>query len=157
MELTFKSGNVELAEHIPMKNENFGKVLVIRDDLKEGVWVAFSEEDKKKYDDDELSGEVLTAVLVNPTLSGVPWGAYIRVTLNGENRPTCEYEDVFGDSPDFVIADWAAKMNCEGVYGDLQAGKYTIDDMNIREFLTEQLKTAPESDITAALKQLLES
>lgn len=157
MELPFKSGNVELAEHIPLKNENFGKVLVIRGDLKEGVWAAFSEEDKKKYDDDDLSGEVLTAVLVNPTLSGVPWGAYIRVTLNGENRPTCECEDVFGDTPNFVIADWAAAMNCEGVLRDLQAGTYTLDDLNTREFIIQQLKTAPESDITAALTQLLES
>jgi len=155
MELIFNDGNVELAEHIPHKNENMGKIRLVRNGDTEGIWVMFSDADKKKYDDDSLRGETVIAALCNQSLAGVPWGAYVKVTLDGENRPKCVCEDVFGDDPTFFYPDWASEKVCEHFAQQLQANKYKLDD-DMRAYLIPHIANAPESDVTAALKQLLE-
>lgn len=156
MELLFKSGNVELAEHIAYKDENLGKIRLTRDGETEGVWVMFSDENKALYNDDEVYDVEVVAVLCNPTLAGVPWGAYVKVNLDGVNRPTCICEDQFADGHTFQYADWALTQITEGVLKDLQAGTYKIDEPGLKEYLIPILKQAPESDVTAALKSLLE-
>jgi hypothetical protein len=155
MELIFKNGNVELAEHIPHKNENMGKVRLTRNGDTEGIWVMFSDADKKKYDDDSLYGETVIAALCNQSLAGVPWGAYVKVTLDGVNRPTCVCEEIFGDDPTFFYPDWASEKVCEHFAQQLQANKYKLDD-DMRAFLIPHIANAPESEVTAALTQLLE-
>lgn len=156
MELIFKNGNVELPEHIPYKKENLGKIRLIRDGESEGVWAMFSDANKALYNDDEVSGVDVIAVLCNPTMAGVPWGSYIKVTLEGINRPTCICEDQFADGHIFQYADWALTQITEGVLKDLQDGTYKIDQPGLKEYLITILKQAPESDATTVLKQLLE-
>lgn len=156
MELIFSNGNVNLDQHIPYDKDCLGKVRLSRNGMTEGVWAAFSPEDKKKYDNDELYGEEVIAVLCNDTLCGVPWGAYLKVELRGDERPVASCEEIFGDNPTFTLADWAAASVCEGVFKGLQEGKYKIDQNGLRDYLVMILKTAPESDVTAALKSLLE-
>lgn len=155
MELIFKNGNVELEKHIPYVKEYLGKVRLTRGGDTEGVWVVFSKEDHEKYNNDDLNGETIIGVLCNDSLAGVPWGTYIKVELNGGDRPFMHCEEVFGDTPEFVIADWAATQAVEGVFKDLQAGTYTLDPA-VRSYLLMTLKTAPESDVTEALKSLME-
>ena len=156
MELTFLDGNVTLEKHIPYDKENLGKVRLTRNGMTEGVWVAFSPEDKKKYESDDTYGQTIIAVLCNDSLAGVPWGAYIKIELRGDERPVCSCEEIFGDNPTFVIADWVAAQATDGIFKDLQEGKYKLEDDGVRDYLNLVLKTAPESDITAALKTLLE-
>ena len=154
MELIFKNGNVELAEHIAYKDENLGKIRLIRGGDTEGIWVVFSDADKKKYDDDSLHGETVIAALCNQSLAGVPWGAYVKVTLDGVNRPTCVCEDVFGEDPTFFYPDWASEKICEHFLTQLQENKYKLDD-DLRAYLVPHIVNAPESDTTTVLKQLL--
>lgn len=156
MELTFKSGNVELSEHIPYKKENLAKIRLIRDGDTEGVWAMLSTEGKALYNDDEIYDTEIIAVLCNPALAGVPWGSYIKINLDGMNRPTCICEDQFEDGHIFQYADWAIAQITEGMLKDLQDGKYKIDEPGLKEYLIGILKQAPESDVTEVLKSLLE-
>lgn len=156
MEITFKSGLHTLEKHIPYIEANLGKVRLTREGETEGIWVMFSEEDKKKYDNDELNGEEILAVLCNQSLAGVPWGAYIKVTLEGVNRPTCVCEEVFGDNPTFVYADWASASICDNILKNLQDKTYSLEQEGLRDRLILHVNNAPESDTIAALKALLE-
>ncbi len=156
MELIFSNGNVILNKHIPMEEKNLRKVRLSRDGVSEGVWVVFSEEDVKKYDDDTLYGEYIIGALCNDVLCGVPWGSYLKVELVGRDRPLASCEEIFGDKPSFIIADWAAASSCDWALRALKSGEYKLDDDGVREYLILILKTAPESDVTAALKSLLE-
>lgn len=56
----------------------------------EGIWACISDEDKKRYDAEEITSDHQIVVLTrNTSLFGVPWGAYIPVKLNGNMRPSC--------------------------------------------------------------------
>lgn len=56
----------------------------------EGIWACISDEDKKRYDAEEITSDHQIVVLTrNTSLFGVPWGAYIPVKLNGHMRPSC--------------------------------------------------------------------
>lgn len=156
MELIFNNGNVELDQHIAYDERRLGKIRLIRDGDTEGIWALFSEEGKKKYNDDTQDGGTDVVVLCNQSLAGVPWGAYVKVEFRGEDRPVCVCEEVFGDNPTFIMADWAAASACDNALKNLQEGNYNIEDEGLREYLIGLLKVAPESDVTAALKDLLE-
>jgi hypothetical protein len=156
MELIFKNGNMVLPKHIPYDKDCLGKVRLTRSGCSEGIWVAFSAEDKVRYDNDDLRGEYVIGVVCNDTLCGVPWGAYLKVELMGDERPVSVCEEVFGDTPTFTIADWAAASTCESIMKSLSGGEYKLEDAGVRDYIILMLKTAPESDVTEALKQLLE-
>ncbi len=156
MEIPFLNGKMTLEKHIPCDKAYFGKIRLTRAGDTEGIWVVFSPEDKKKYDNDDLRGEHVLAVVCNDNLCGVPWGAYIKVELMGDERPIASCEEVFGENPTFIIADWAAEQGCNGLYKGLSDGAYKLEDAGVRDYLIMLLRTAPETDVTAALKQLLE-
>lgn len=155
MELIFNNGNVELDQHISYDEKRLGKIRLVRDGDTEGIWALFSEEGKKKYDDDNY-GDTDVVVLCNQSLAGVPWGSYVKIEYRGEDRPICICEDVFGDDPTFTMADWAAASACDNVLKNLQEGNYNLDTPGVRDYILSLLKVAPESDVTAALKALLE-
>lgn len=156
MELTFLDGNVTLEEHIPYDKGRMGKVRLTRDGMTERVWIALSPEGQKKYQSDDTYGETIIAVLCNDSLAGVPWGSYLKIELRGDECPVCSFEETFGDKASYTLADWAAGQAAEGVFKDLQEGKYKLEDEGVREYLTLVLKTAPESDTVSILKTTLE-
>lgn len=156
MELIFKNGNVELDKHISYDGKHLGKIRLIRNGEAEGIWAMFSEEGKKKYENDGMTSGSDVVVLCNASLAGVPWGAYVKIEYSGVNRPIANCDDIFSDSPTFTYADWASASICENLLKHLNAGDYKITYEGLKEYLIEHVKNAPESDVTAALKALLE-
>lgn len=156
MELIFKNGNVELDKHISYDGKHLGKIRLIRNGEAEGIWAMFSEEGKKKYENDGTTSGSDVVVLCNASLAGVPWGAYVKIEYSGVNRPIANCDDIFSDSPTFTYADWASASICESISKELQEGKYKIDEPGLKEYLVFHIANAPESDITAALKTLME-
>lgn len=156
MEIPFLNGSMTLEKHIAYDKAGLGKVRLTRNGETEGIWVAFSSEDKKKYDNDDLRGEHILGVVCNDNLCGVPWGSYVKVELMGDERPIASCEEIFGEHPTFVITDWAAEQACNSIYKSLSDGAYKLEDAGVRDYLIMLLRTAPETDVTAALKQLLE-
>lgn len=156
MELIFKNGNATLDKHIPYDKENLGKIRLIREGDAEGIWAMFSEDGKKKYNDDATNSGTDVVVLCNQSLAGVPWGAYVKVEYQGSDRPVAICEDQFDAGHIFQYADWASASICESISKELQEGKYKIDEPGLKEYLVFHIANAPESDITAALKTLME-
>lgn len=155
MELIFKNGNVVLDQHISHDDKRLGKIRLISDGDAEGIWVMFSEEGKKKYDDDTTSGTDVV-VLCNASLAGVPWGAYVKIEYRGSERPVAICEDQFEVGHTFAFADWASESICTHYLKGLQEDKYHLTDEGLRDYLIGHVANAPESDVTAALKSLLE-
>lgn len=156
MELKFKNGNVTIDKHIPYVNENLGKIRLVSGGSTEGVWVALSEEDKKKYNNDDLYDEHIVGVICNASMSGIPWGAYVKVTLSGINRPMCECSDIFEEGQKFQYADWAADSICDNLAKSLASGELKLEEPASRAYLIDILTYASDNDVTAALKSLLE-
>ena len=156
MELTFKNGNVSIDQHIEYVKENLGKIRLIRNGDAEGIWAMFSPEGKKKYNDDTLNSGSDVVVLCNQSLNGVPWGSYVKIEYRGDQRPVAVCEEQFEEGHIFMYPDWASSQICEGMLKDLTAGKYKIDEPGLKDYLITILKQAPESDVTEALKSLLE-
>lgn len=156
MQLTFKSGTHTLADHIPHKDANLIKIRLIREGNAEGIWAMVTDEDRMRYNDDNGSGSAI-AVLCNQSLAGVPWGAYLPIRLCGDQRPVCHVQDHFEDGTKISYADWASASICESILKGLQDGSYKLEDQGLKEGMILHVLNAPESDVTAALKSLLES
>jgi hypothetical protein len=100
--LEFKNGTKLAFEPFPIKEKNFRKISLHRNnDTAEGIWACFSDEGIKKYEDIFRSeGYVLPVILVNSALAFYPhnsWGLYIPVKLRGAARPDCDIAHLTGE------------------------------------------------------------
>lgn len=154
MELKFKSGTVELDSHIPYVEDRLAKIRLISDGDAEGIWAMFTEEGKRRYQDDEAFGYD-TVALCNNSLAGVPYGAYIRIEYQGSQRPVCICESHFEPGHQFEYTEWGLESLLQGVSSDLKVMPDMIKDPSFREFLLRILPKS-ESDVAVALKELME-
>ena len=88
-EITFK--------HFAPKETNLIKIR-IHDDGKdgEGIWACVSDEDRKKYDDETNTTDLIMVNLRNTSLYGIPWGCYVPAKCNGSDRPQCDINMIDG-------------------------------------------------------------
>jgi hypothetical protein len=88
--LTFK--------HFVPKESNLIKIRIMSDDEDggEGIWACISDEDKKKYDDDSNTSDIIICNLRNASLFGPAWGSYVPAKCMGTNRPEFNISKISG-------------------------------------------------------------
>lgn len=126
MELTFKSGVVN-QDPIPYEEKNKVQIFLDHGECNnESTWVMLDDESFAKYNSEDAFGPGV-GVLLNHTLSGLPWGTYIPIQFNGDQRPTCNVMENFDDSTTFTYADWAAESILECFLQMFQEDKITLE------------------------------
>lgn len=77
------------------------KLHLRREGRGEGIWMFIHPEDKADYDNDVRDGDFKRlGILINASLAGIPWGAYVPYKLNGDERPSTIFERVFDTEQD---------------------------------------------------------
>ena len=85
------------------------KLRLTREGEGEGIWMIMHPDDKEDYTNNVRDSDFQRlGILVNASLCGIPWGAYVPYKLNGEERPLSVFEQVIDmeQSPQFHPEMW---------------------------------------------------
>lgn len=98
------------------------KLKLTRDGQNEGIWMYVHPEDVTAYESDVHDLDFIRlGILVNQSICGIPWGAYIPYKLAGKDRPVAVFEKVIDVSqpPQFHPEMW--RRTLEGIPSQLIA------------------------------------
>lgn len=107
VEIKLNNTTYELPSHIvvlPEANEeHYTKLDLSRFGDHEGIWMVIHEKDIQDYKDDVVDENYTrVGVLMNQSLCGIPWGAYVPYKLQGQSRPVAVFEDIINPETDDV-------------------------------------------------------
>lgn len=143
------------------------KLNLRREGQGEGIWMFIHPEDKADYENDVKDSDFKRlGILINVSLCGIPWGAYVPYKLNGEERPSSIFEQVIDveQDPQFHPEMWRRIL--EGVPAQLiDSVKYCVEHnspgngkgwIDWAQSVYDNEMSKPHPELMAKLKETIE-
>lgn len=143
------------------------KLRLTREGEAEGIWMIIHPEDKADYTNDVRDSDFKRlGILVNASLCGIPWGAYVPYKLNGEDRPMSVFERVMDTEQDPQYHPEMWKRIVEKVPAQLiEYVKYCIDNnspghaqgwIEWAQKVHDNDMSTPHTELKAKIKETIE-